>query len=123
MNYEFYGVAGAGLFLIYIMLWIFARSIKRRNEVYYDSIRAELNIIVFTIRRIDEAVDDSVTVFGYDIADVKQATDEIKDRMSFLEAATIYTMPIEPSKPNQRSMAARKVHERRRQRKLENKGD
>ena len=123
MNYEFYGVAVAGLFLIYIMLWIFARSIKRRNEVYYDSIRAELNIIVFTIRRIDEAVDDSVTVFGYDIADVKQATDEIKDRMSFLEAATIYTMPIEPSQPNARSAAMKQSHERRRQRKLEKKGD
>lgn len=40
---------------------------------------------------------------------------DIKERLSFLEAANIYTMPSEPSAPNNRSLAAIKMHQRRRQ--------
>lgn len=105
MNYEFYGVAVAGLVIIWIMFWSLKRETKKQfdhqtrvNEVYYDGIRSELNILVLCMRDINE-------------------------RMAFLEAANIYTMPAEPSQPNPRSMAARKMHERRRQRKLEKKSE
>lgn len=46
---------------------------------------------------------------------------ELKQGQAFLEAANIYTMPSEPSKPNARSQAARELWRRRRQKKLESK--
>lgn len=46
---------------------------------------------------------------------------EIRERVTFLEAANIYTMPIEPIQPNLRSMKAKEIWRRRKQKNIEHK--
>lgn len=46
---------------------------------------------------------------------------DIKERLSFLESAALYTMPVEPSQINPRSQAAREVWKRRKAKKIEDK--
>lgn len=46
---------------------------------------------------------------------------DVKERISFLEAATLYTMPLEASELNPRSAAAREMWQRRKQKRLEKK--
>ena len=45
------------------------------------------------------------------------------ERLAFLEAANIYTMPMEPSTPNPRSTAAKEMWKKRRTKKLEKKDE
>lgn len=74
--------------------------------------------------QFSEAKDDINKQFSEiktDLKSIKEDVTEIKERLSFLEAANIYTMPSEPSPPNNRSLAAIKMHQRRRERALANK--
>ena len=93
MNLEFYGVAIAGATFFY---WVI-RNFKKDIEHRFD--------------RVDSRFD---RVDG-EFSKIRQDLTEIKERLSFLEAANIYTMPSEPSPPNNRSLAAIKMHQRRRQ--------
>lgn len=86
MNYEFYGVAVAGASFFYLIM----RNFKKDIEFKFGKIDCKL----------DKLQDDM---------------SDLKERLSFLEAANIYTMPSDPSPPNNRSLAAIKMHQRRRQ--------
>jgi hypothetical protein len=52
---------------------------------------------------------------------IDESLKEHGERLAFLEAAGIYTMPMEPSQPNPRSVAAREMWKRRRTKKVEQK--
>ena len=53
---------------------------------------------------------------------IQEDVTDIRERVSFLEAANIYTMPLEPVIPNPRSEAMKQHWQKRRQKKLAHKG-
>ena len=103
---ELYALGLGALSFIYGTLRGFKKDVEKR----FDKIDQQFG-----------KVDDRFNKVDYEIKELKEDVSEIKERMSFLEAANIYTMPSEPTAPNNRSLAAIKMHQRRKQKKLARK--
>jgi hypothetical protein len=106
MNWEMYGVAAVCLLAIWLMIRDLRKTINKRFD------------------RLDESfdcVDTSLSEICESLIGIRDHLAEVRERLTFLEAASIYTMPLEPIQPNARSQAAKEVWVRRRQKKLEKK--
>ena len=97
LNWEMYAVVVAGFGLFYGMMRNFKNDILGR----FDKIDSRFD-------RIDR-----------DLKEIRSDITEVKERLAYLEAANIYTMPLDPIIPNPRSQAAKEMWARRRQKKLE----
>lgn len=95
-------------------------------------------MFVFWVKRLDkkfekiderfEKIDRRFEKIDEKFEKVQQRFDRIDltladhgERLSFLEAANVYTIPIEPHIPNKRSEIAKEMWRKRRTKKLENK--
>ena len=78
------------------------------NLEFYGVAIAGATFFYWVIRNFRKDIEGRFNKIDGDLMD-------IKERLAFLEAANIYTMPSEPSQPNNRSLAAIKMHQRRRQ--------
>ena len=76
MNYEFYGVAVAGLVIIWLMLCACCRSAKRR----FDSIDRQMDAMC----KIFDSLDSHLDKMDGIIISIEGDIIEIKERMAFL---------------------------------------
>jgi DNA anti-recombination protein RmuC len=113
INWQMYGVALAGLVFIYNMF----RNARNDINEKFSSISKRFDKIDQQFDKIDARFD---TVNRH-LVDIRNDITEVKERLSFLEAANIYTMPFEPSEPNPRSQAAREMWKRRKAKRVEKK--
>lgn len=110
---ELYALGLGALSFIYGTLRGFKKDVEKR----FDGIDQRFEKVDALFDKVDQRFDK----VDYEIKELREDVSEIKERMSFLEAANIYTMPSEPSPPNARSMAAIRMHQRRKQKKLTRK--
>jgi len=112
-----WGMVGSAATIVALVYGMF-RNLK-------SDIREELNSIRKDIKTLRYETGSDINILRTEQKEFRielhADVTEIKERMAFLEAANIYTMPAEPSEPNPRSMAAREMWRRRRQKKLEKK--
>jgi len=83
----------------------------------FDAVDKRFDVVDKQFNAIERRFD---TVNQY-LAENHEHIIDIKERLSFLEAAMIYTVPLEAAQLNPRSAAAREMWKRRKQKKLEKK--
>lgn len=126
MNWEIIGSSTAIVAFIHTFLRNFKQDMLKRFEMIdkkFDKIDTRFEKIDIRFDKIDEKfqkIDERFEKNEHIIEEIKSDITEIKERISFLEATSIYSMPLEPVKPNARSAAAREMWARRRQ-KLDHK--
>jgi hypothetical protein len=87
----------------------------------FRSLKSDIKDQLNAINRRFEAVDSRFDTVNQYLAENHEHIIDIKERLSFLEAAMIYTVPLEAAQLNPRSAAAREMWKRRKQNKLEKK--
>lgn len=92
-----------------------ARS--REWNARFDKLDQKFDKIDLRFDKIDKRFDK----VDLEFKEVRADLTEVKERLAFLEAANIYTMPLEPIQPNARSQAAKERWVRRRQKSIEKK--
>lgn len=84
------------------------------NLELYGVVISALGLIYLMIRNFRTDVNGQFKSIHEDLV-------EIRERLSFLEASSLYTMPLEPAQLNPRSAAAREMWKKRKAKKLEKK--
>ncbi len=90
----------ASLATVSALIYGIFRNLKGDIDTRFKDIKSEF-----------KDIKSDITIIRADLVD-------IKERLSYLEAANIYTMPLEPSVPNIRSLKAKEMWKRRKQKKL-----
>ena len=150
MNWELYGAALGALGFIYKLYRNNKKDLDKRFEAFsekmddkfdslsirvddrFDSLNTRIDDRFEVIEDDIQSLSDGLGIFRSEFQQFRQEThkelkevradlSEVKERMAFLEAANIYTMPIEPVKPNARSQAAIDRWARKKQKKIEKK--
>lgn len=114
----------SGMAAIFGLVYATFRNLKSDLKDKFDKIDSRFDKIDLRFEKVDLIIDKVNSRFDQVHAEFKEIRldlTEIKERMAFLEAANIYTMPLQPSEPNPRSQAAREMWKRRRQKSLETK--
>ena len=90
-------------------------NLETINWGMVGSVATAVALVYGMFRNLKGDINDNFDAVYVKIDRMQDDISDIKERLSFLEAANIYTMPSEPSQPNSRSLAAIKMHQRRRQ--------
>jgi hypothetical protein len=100
-------------------------KIREESKQQFEFIRHEIREFRSDVNSDLEFIGDQVNEIRADLGDFRKEMlldiTDIKERLSFLEAATLYTMPLEPAQLNPRSQAAREMWKKRKQKGLEKK--
>ena len=130
IDWQMIGVVIAALGFIYGL----HRNSKSDRKEQFSDLRKDMDKRFEHIDKRFEHIDKRFDVVEKDIASTDEAIinlsrnigsdmSDIIERLSFLESAALYTMPLEPSQLNPRSQAAREMWKRRKAKKLEKKGE
>lgn len=119
LNWEMYGVVVACLGVFYAIMRNFKNDIEKR----FDKIDARFDGVDLRFKDMGKKSEEQFEKIDGRLRKIERDISDVKECMAFLEAANIYTMPMEPSQPNPRSLAAKEMWNRRRQKKLEKKGE
>lgn len=118
-NLELWMIAIFQLLLI-ICVWCLLRSAKECG----NAVIKQLESIDNDVQRLRVVVDERFDTVNQYLAENHDNIQDIKERLTFLEAYNSFSMamrPYEPAQSNPRSEAAREMWKRRKQKNLEKK--
>ena len=112
-------LGSGGLIGVIVIVFRFGKVFEKLESMdrKFDAIDKKFDAVEKRFDKIDEKFDKIDQRFNH----IDKTLAEHGERLAFLEAANIYTMPVEPVIPNARSSAAAEMWRKRRSKKLEHK--
>lgn len=102
-------IGSGGLIGIALTIYKIGRFAEK-FEQFKTSINENFNEMENRFNKVDKKLDK-----------LEEILKDQGERLAFLEASSIYTLPLEPPQPNVRSAAAREMWKKRRAKKIEQK--
>lgn len=98
--------------IIVCSIALILRNHHKKMLKHFEHMDVRLRFEMISERITD--VEEEIKYTHSEVRDCSNGIADIKERLSFLEASAIYTMPMEAAQPNARSEAAKEMWKKRR---------